>query len=194
MRWGEKIAICVLLLTPVVGLAGWRHGSKQVDPCPVAREYVEVPDCASFTVKGRSYVRSDWTRDIFRGHGLKAGFRTLAWTRVNGLGWVYLDRSGRVVVSHVAPLDNGASPFHEGLVRVVRDGKWALVNGKGRAATRTEYDGILEYNHNRWLACTGCVTKQVGEYGVFDGGHWVALGSNGKAIRGLEGTYAELNR
>jgi hypothetical protein len=194
MSLGARVVVGMLLLTPVSGLAGWRHRPAAVDACPVATEYAEIPACAVYQYKGRNYVRADWTKDAWRGHEVKVGLRILAWARVRGLGWVYLDRTGRVVIDGVAPLDNGPSPFQSGLVRVARQGKWALVNAKGKTVTRVEYDGMLDFNRDRWLACTGCVSRKVGESQVFDGGHWVALNKSGRKYRGLEGSFADVVR
>jgi len=193
MRWGRQIAGIALLLTPMSGAAGWRHG-KKADACPVAVEYAEIPECAVYEYKGKDYVRGDWAKDAARGHEVQVGLHMLTPTRVKGMGWVYLDRMGKVTVTDVAPLDNGASPFHYGLVRVARGGRWTLVNGKGKTVTRAAYDGILDYNRDRWLACTGCTAKRVGEVQVFDGGRWVALNKSGRVIRGLEGSYADVSR
>jgi hypothetical protein len=49
-------------------------------------------------------------------------------------GWIYVDRTGRVLARNVAAMDNGADGFHTGLVRVTRDGKWGLATTRGRLA------------------------------------------------------------
>jgi len=77
--------------------------------------------------------------------------------------------------------DNGPSPFHHGLVRVNRAGKWGLADSKGLLVVPLIYDGMLEYDEpNRgWTACRGCRSVSDGEHSWFEGGDWYRLDRRG---------------
>src|SRR5437879_1587661 len=47
-------------------------------------------------------------------------------------GWMYVSRTGRVLISGVPSMDNWADSFHDGLVRVVRNKKYGFANRKGQ--------------------------------------------------------------
>jgi hypothetical protein len=74
----------------------------------------------------RLYITLVFVRPIFKGIASHLASRLLP----DG-GWAYFDRTGLVRVKDVAPFDNGASYFHSGLVRVVRDGKYGLASDRG---------------------------------------------------------------
>jgi hypothetical protein len=86
-----------------------------------------------------------------------------------------------VRVKDVAPFDNGASYFHSGLVRVVRDGKYGLASDRGVLATSL-YDGMNEFDrdHPGWRACNSCRLVTHGEYSWLEGGHWFWLDRRGR--------------
>jgi hypothetical protein len=45
--------------------------------------------------------------------------------------WIYLGREGKVILRGVAVMDNTADSFQDGLVRIVKNGKYALANRGG---------------------------------------------------------------
>ncbi|MEO8737381.1 MAG: WG repeat-containing protein [Edaphobacter sp.] len=104
-----------------------------------------LPKCALITKGGHLYVSPRYLKVFFAkfsGH--------LAARQLPKHGWAYFDRSGLIRVQDVAPMDNWASEFHAGLVRVVRNEKWGLADERGRLITSLEYDGIYEFDtaHN----------------------------------------------
>jgi hypothetical protein len=75
------------------------------------------------------YVGQRFVRRLFSNTRQK-----MATAGLEGKGWIYVDRTGRVLARNVAAMDNGADGFHTGLVRVTRDGKWGLATTRGRLA------------------------------------------------------------
>jgi hypothetical protein len=77
--------------------------------------------------------------------------------------------------------DNGASYFHSGVVRVVRNRKYALATDKGSLATAL-YDGMNEFDEDvgGWKACNGCRLMKDREYSFFEGGKWFWLYPDGR--------------
>ncbi len=159
----------------------------QVGNCRVDLELMNLPPCAVETRNGRVFIVKEvaeilFTRPSITARRVKVEGRSLACVFVPGTGWSYIDRSGQVIVKNVAFFDNGGSPFHNGLVRVKRDEKWGLANAKGLLVVPLEFDGILEFNSGRWLACKGCKTQRAGEYSFFTGGSWFAIDQHGRVV------------
>ncbi|HWG19688.1 MAG TPA: hypothetical protein VG225_04095 [Terracidiphilus sp.] len=158
--------------------------------CAIDFELMNLPDCAISTRENRLYIDKQFADDVFSGrdtgiaaHAVRVGKYRLAWTHLPAAGWAYFDPTGLVVVQNVAMMDNGASDFHLGLVRVTAEDKWGLADLRGKMITSLRYDGILEYQTRRgWLACEGCRTVHQGEYSWFTGGKWVWLGPKGTVV------------
>ena len=128
--------------------------------CSVDVEILRLPSCAVVTKGDHLYVTSVFVRPL-----LKELRPTLASRALPDWGWAYFDRTGLVRVTDVAPFDNGASYFHSGLVRVLRDGKYGLASDRGVLATSL-YDGMNEFDrdHQGWRACNSCRLVTHGEY------------------------------
>jgi hypothetical protein len=45
--------------------------------------------------------------------------------------WIYLSREGKVILRGVPVMDNTAESFQDGLVRIVKNGKYGLANRGG---------------------------------------------------------------
>ena len=134
-----------------------------------------VPACAIETLHDRTQVIAKYVPAMFASTSerLTAVFLPT--------GWVYIDRHGMVVVSDVAVMDNGASDFHHGLVRVTRDGRWGLADTHGRLVVPFKYNGMLDYQPGKgWEVCTGCRAASDGEHGWFEGGQWGWLDRHGR--------------
>jgi hypothetical protein len=111
-----------------------------------------------------------------------SGKARLASVVLPGGGWAYFNRRGLIVVQDVATFDNGASSFHNGLVRVVRNKKWGLANAQGLFVVPLKYDGMLEYEESNkgWKVCMDCREVSDGEHSWFEGGEWYWLDRRGK--------------
>jgi len=48
------------------------------------------------------------------------------------LDWMYARRSGEIVITNVAPFDNGPDEFHDGMVRVSKHGKFGFADRSGK--------------------------------------------------------------
>ena len=147
--------------------------------CVVDEEMVVLPRCALETRGGQLYVGQRFVRLLFSNTRKK-----MVATGAKGEGWIYVDRTGRVLVRNVATMDNGADSFHGGLVRVTRGGKWGLATMRGRLAVPMEFDGILDpyQGEPRWAACKGCRTVGDGEHHWFEGGTWYWIDPQGKVV------------
>lgn len=98
-------------------------------------------------------------------------------------GWVYLDRSGAVVVENVAPYDNGPDAFHDGLVRVERGGKCGYADKTGRQVAPAMYDGCFPFENARGRVCVKCRKECDGkdcEHRSLKGGEWFCLDASGR--------------
>lgn len=163
------------MLSCATACAGSPSSSPRI-ACEVDGETWQLPPCALETRHGHTYVAARYLQKLFSDEHGPLVARVLPES-----GWSYIDRSGKVVVRHVAIMDNYASAFHHGLVRVNEDGKWGLADQHGRLVVPLSYDGILDYQPGQgWKACTGCRTKTGGEYSWFEGGAWITLDRRGK--------------
>jgi hypothetical protein len=144
--------------------------------CVVDPEVFLLPKCALETRDGHLYIFQEFLPLLFSSR--KGRFASVALPED---GWAYVDRRGLIVVRDVANFDNGPSPFHHGLVRVNRAGKWGLADSKGLLVVPLIYDGMLEYDEpNRgWTACRGCRSVSDGEHSWFEGGDWYRLDRRG---------------
>jgi hypothetical protein len=169
------IAVLYLLSLPL-------HAQMiRVGSCKVDLGAWELPSCAIETKGEELFILKELVKPLGEGRWTQVGDSQVAWTALS-TGFSYFDRSGRIVVTHVAPFDNGPSPFHEGLVRIVQNDKWGLADAKGKLIVPREYDGILEFEGGSWLACIHCTIETMGEYHRFTGGAWVAIDRFGKVI------------
>lgn len=152
--------------------------------CVVDRDARQLPVCALETYQGGIRVAARYLRQL---SGNRHG--ALVAVVVPGSGWSYVDRRGGLVVRHVAIMDNGASAFHHGLVRVNDRDKWGLADRRGRLVVPLRYDGMLDYRPGEgWKACTGCRTRSDGEHSGFEGGAWVSLDRHGKPQTSTRGS------
>ena len=162
----------VLLLLPI----GTKAQVIESQGCKVDAEIISLPPCAVLKKHGHVFIAQPFVHLFF-----PTKPEALAPVYLPDDGWAYIDRTGRVVVSDVATMDNSASEFHDGLVRVTRDHKRGLADTRGRIIVPLKYDGMLDYQAGfGWKACTECLTKTDGEHSWFEGGEWVVLqrGSN----------------
>ncbi|MEO8925066.1 MAG: WG repeat-containing protein [Caldimonas sp.] len=148
------------------------------DACAVDPDLPSVPSCALKTGHGQRHVIARYVPLLFA-----ATRRRLVAVRLP-TGWAYIDRHGLIVVDDVAVMDNGANDFHQGLVRVTRNGKWGLADTHGRQVVPLTYDGMLDYQIGKgWKVCTGCRAASDGEHGWFEGGKWDLLDRIGRPVR-----------
>jgi hypothetical protein len=170
------LALWILLTLPFAGLAQGQvihHGD-----CVVDAETFALPKCALENRNGHLYVSRPYLPLFF-----SSTKDRLAATYLPSSGWAYLNRNGLIVVQHVANFDNGASPFHHGLVRVVDKGKWGLADSRGSMIVPPKYDGMYEFDQETdkgWLVCVGCHEVSDGEYHRFEGGDWYWLDRQGQ--------------
>lgn len=98
-------------------------------------------------------------------------------------GWVYLDRSGAVVVENVMPYDNGPDAFRDGVVRVERGGKCGYADKAGRQVSPAMYDGCFPFEGSRGKVCVKCRKEcddKDCEHRSLKGGEWFCLDASGR--------------
>ena len=100
---------------------------------------------------------------------------------VDGQGWAYIDRSGRVVVRPLA-VDNGPDDFREGLARFRGSGKVGFFDRRGRVAIRPAYAFAMPFFDGRAAVCNGCVEAAEGEHHVVRGGKWGFIDRRGRLV------------
>ena len=72
---------------------------------------------------------------------------------------MYVNRRGKIVISGIPVMDNGTDSFHDGLVRVVRNGKYGFANRRGHVVIPPIYDGVMNFEKGRAEVCKGCESK-----------------------------------
>ena len=85
-------------------------------------------------------------------------------------------------------MDNGADSFHDGLVRIVRNGKYGFANRRGQVVIPPIYDGALNFEKGRAEACKGCQSKcddRDCEHHSFAGGEWFRINTKGTVLARL---------
>jgi WG containing repeat len=184
------IAVVLLMLTTLFSV---NHASEQSsrlntagprqpddsEPCLFGYERGQVPNCIRKTKSGALFVAPQYLKELdFDRHGL-------AVVLSNREGWMYVDRTGRVVITGVARMDNWADEFHDGLVRVVKNGRWGFADRKGHIVIAPIYDGALDFENGRATVCRGCKTTSDGEHSWFTGGQWYELDTKGTVLRRL---------
>ncbi len=138
-----------------------------------------IPDCLQKAGNGELSVKQQVLKQLpFDSHGLAA---------VKSLtnGWMYVSRTGKVVISGVPTMDNWADTFHDGLVRVVRNEKYGFSNRKGQLVISPVYDGAMNFENGKAKVCNGCTIKcveQECEYSVFSGGNWFQINTSGTVV------------
>jgi WG repeat protein len=144
--------------------------------CVYDFERGEVPDCLLKARNGVLAVTQQVLKQLrFDSHGLAA-----VMSRTNG--WMYVSRTGKVVISGVPTIDNWADTFHDGLVRVARNEKYGFSNRQGRLVILPVYDGAMNFENGKAKVCKGCTIKCVEpdcEYSVFSGGEWFQIDTKG---------------
>jgi hypothetical protein len=110
-----------------------------------------------------------------RALGVRGGLAA-AWSP--GLDWMYADRSGAVLIEHVATLDNGPDEFRDGLVRVDYGGKCGYADRSGALIFPRVYDGCLPFDRGKAEVCRDCRTVCADkgcEAHRLEGGTWTTL-------------------
>jgi len=135
-----------------------------------------VPACALIQRQGEQYLASKYlnsSRLDFNSHGL-------AWLHLVDSGFVYVNRTGRIVIRDVSMMDNGADEFHHGLVRLQRGEKYGFADPKGRIVIPVHYDGAMNTDEDGASVCVGCKVQQSGEHSFFTAGQWFAVDARGR--------------
>ena len=138
-----------------------------------------VPDCIRQAVDGELFVSPQVLKLLqFDSYGLAPVLSAKE-------GWMYVSRTGRVVIIGVPSMDNGADTFHNGLVRVIRNKKYGFANRKGQIVIAAHYDGAMNFEQGKSKVCLGCESKCVDhdcENHVFAGGEWFLIDTKGTVV------------
>jgi hypothetical protein len=144
--------------------------------CLFDSERGAVPDCIRKAADGKLFVSQQVLKLLqFDSYGLTPVLSAKE-------GWMYVSRTGRIVIIGVPRMDNGADSFHDGLVRVVRNKKYGFANRKGQIVISAHYDGAMNFEKGTAKVCIRCESKCVDhdcEYHVFAGGEWLQINTKG---------------
>ena len=139
----------------------------------------EIPDCIQKAANGELSVKQHVLKQLqFNSLGL-----AVLWSATNG--WMYVSRTGKVVIIGVAAMDNWADTFHDGLVRVVRNNKYGFSNPKGELVISAVYDGAMNFENGKAKVCKGCISKCLDrdcEHRVLAGGDWFQIDTKGTVV------------
>jgi hypothetical protein len=104
-------------------------------------------------------------------------------------GWMYVSRSGIVVVQGVPTTDDGPDSFHDGLVRVIRNEMYGFANLRGELVIPPIYDGAMSFENGKAKVCKGCESKCADhncEHHFFAGGEWFQIDTKGSVIARIQ--------
>jgi WG containing repeat len=145
-------------------------------PCLFDFALGEVPNCVYKDANAELFIAPRFLRDLsFGSHGMAA-------VRSPSEGWMYVNRQGKVVITGVTESDYWADSFHDGLVRIVKNGKYGFANRKGKVVIAPIYDGALNFENGIAAVCNGCRSKCVDdqcEYHSLVGGRWYRINIKG---------------
>ncbi len=151
-------------------------------PCLFDFERGEVPNCVYENATGELFIAPQLVKELpFDAEGLAAVLSPKK-------GWMYVSRTGRVVISGVPWMENGADSFHDGLVRVVKNEKYGFANRKGQLLILPIYDGALTFQNGHATVCKGCKSICVEsecEHHFFKGGEWFQIDTKGTVLARL---------
>src|SRR4030043_155572 len=153
------------------------EGHKCVLP---AQDFKEVSNCVKLSKKGQLFIASQYLRQ------LSFGENDLAVVYSKEEGWMYVNRKGRVIISEVAAMDNGADDFHDGLVRFSKKNKWGFADVKGGVVVPAIYDGALNFKNKTAKVCRGCTWRCADkecEQHYLSGGEWFYINTKGNIFK-----------
>lgn len=182
----NELLVVIVGLVLTVGASGQQKQSPSAMtqhsegiPCLFDPQLGEVPHCLYKNAQSELFISPAFLRDLsFNRDGLAA-------VRALPEGWTYANRQGRVVITGVAESDNWADSFHDGLVRVLRNGKYGFANREGKIVIAPDYDGALNFQNGIASVCQGCQNKCADaacEYHSFVGGRWFHLDTKGNKV------------
>ncbi len=79
----------------------------------------------------------------------------LALVKPEGAGWSFVDARNQVVLEPFY-FDNGPDELHDGLARVVKDGKVGFVDEQWRLVISPRFDAAFGFDGGVARVCTGC--------------------------------------
>jgi hypothetical protein len=154
-----------------------------------AQDFKEVSDCIKLSKNGQLFIASRYLRQLsFEKNGLAVVYSEKE-------GWMYVNRKGRVIISGVAAMDNGADVFHDGLVRFSQNKKWGFADEKGKVIIPAIYDCAFNFENGLAKVNQGCEIKCVDqecEHFYFSGGEWFYINTKGEIFKkamSKEGSY-----
>ena len=175
--FGPALTKAVLALVSVTSIGTAHLPAQPASNCKVGKEDVpwSFPACALRSAGGNQYLPTNYLK------GLKFNEYDLTWVHVVPGDFVYVNRSGKIVVHDVSVMDNGADWFHHGLVRLERQGKFGFADSKGHIVVPIIYEGAGN-GPDGPSVCVGCNVVRVGEYNEFRGGYWFQVDVHGRMV------------
>jgi hypothetical protein len=104
---------------------------------------------------------------------------------VDGQGWAYIDRSGKVVIRPF-PFDNGPDYFREGLARFTVDGKFGFFDRRGKVVIPPRFTFAGPFSEGRAAVCQECREVRAGEHTSMVGGKWGYIDTRGVLVIPLQ--------
>lgn len=169
--------ISALILVPGPAVS---FGAEPAGTCAYATregEFGSHPECLTLNKQGQLVLAPSLAKR------LSFGAEGLASVYSSRLGWMYVNRKGKIVIRGVATMDNGADYFSDGLVRFAQNGKWGYANARGRVVVVPAYDGALPFDNGIGRVCQGCKStcaEASCEHHVLAGGEWACLNTRGE--------------
>jgi hypothetical protein len=181
MRMNSRYLI-LAMLTAFLCLPVFGKDMSDPSACafsPANGSFRQFPGCVEKDNKGNLSISPKYAKKLpFEGNGLASVYSEKH-------GWMYVNQKGRVLISGVATMDNGADYFSDGLVRFSRDGKWGFANESGLLVVPAIYDGAMPFAKGVAQVCKGCESKCADpgcEHHSFVGGEWLCVDTGGKVV------------
>ena len=161
------------------------HSAVKTYPCMIQPDRDLVRDCINKDSQGKLFIPARYVQRLkFDETGLAT-----VWSQSPQYGWMYVDNKGRVLVTGVAPYDNWADAFHDGLVRIMRRGKFGFANRAGSVVIPAVYDSAGNFDKGSAVVCQGCKKQKDchAEHCPLIGGQWVRIDQQGRVVERLKG-------
>jgi hypothetical protein len=174
----------LLLAMLAVFLSLSAFGEEESDPAacafsPVNESFKNFSNCIKQDSKGNLSIAPRNVKKLrYKENGLAELYSSKQ-------GWMYVNRKGKVVITGVAVMDNGADYFCDGLVRFSKDGKWGFANESGHVVVLPIYDGAMPFEKGVAKVCKGCESKcsePECEHHYLSGGEWLCVNTEGKVV------------
>jgi len=155
------VIFALLLIASLSAQAPSRMSDKITEnSCRFTFDDDPIPNCL-VVINKQTYIaapyrsRLDFHKDSLSPIAARYGLAVVLGGR-SFMYFMYVDRSGRVLINNVVEFDNGPSDFHYGVVRVRVGGKYNYANPSGALLFSSGFDWSGPFSRGHAYGCVGC--------------------------------------